>query len=138
MKFSSRSSAHFTGLPSRSAAAAAAATSGAGVPFDPKAPPTSGRITRIAPGSSPSACASPLRVRCTSCAETQATRPSPSGSASTPRGSIGAATMRGTACRALTTCAAAAKAPSTSPPECSKRSSASGAAPGSTTASSGS
>ena len=48
----------------------------------------------------PSACASPASVRCVSCAETQTVSPSPSGSATTPRGSIGTATTRGIACRA--------------------------------------
>ena len=114
-----RVSTHLTGRFRRSDAATTATISGPGVPLEPNAPPTSGRCTRA---SIPSACLNAALWRWTSCADTHTSSPS----ASTPRGSIGAAAVRGIACDARTTWAARANAPSTSPEDFSKRSISSG------------
>ena len=94
------------------------------MPLEPNAPPTSGRITSK---SRPSACLNAARVRYVSCAEIHTVEPS----TTMPRGSIGAATVRGIECRARTTWAAAANAPSMSPVVLSKRTIGSGGVGGS-------
>ena len=123
-----RVSIHLTGRPSSIAAAAATTTSGAGGPLLPNAPPVSASMTWIDSGGRSSACASPARGRWMSCADSHTRSTSPSIRATQPRGSIGAATARGTTWRVRTTCSAAAKAASTSPPTLCQRSSSSGSA----------
>ena len=117
MKFSSRSSAHFTVRPVAIAAAATTIVSGAGAPLLPKAPPTSGTITWIDSSGRSRTAASPASCRWLSCAETQTVSRFSvwSYDAIAPRGSIGTGASRGRAWPAHTTWAADSKAPSTSP-----------------------
>ena len=99
------------------AAAATSIVSGAGAPLLPNAPPTSGTITWIDSSDRSSTVASPASWRWLSCAETQTVSRSSRSSyeAIAPRVSIGTGASRGSEWLALTTCAAEAKAASTSP-----------------------
>ena len=114
-KFSSRSSAHFTGRASCSAASAASGASTGSVPLEPKPPPTSGTTTRTDRSSRPSDCASCARGRCALCAEQYIVSSCGCGSTTTPRGSSGTAASRGSERSTRTIRAARENAPVTSP-----------------------
>ena len=119
----------------RSAASATSGVSTGSVPLEPKPPPTSGTITRIADSARPSICASCARGRCALCDDDQTVRRSPPARRSPRAAPSATPTSRGITWSVRTTCAAAANAPATSPARFSQRASVSVAARGSTTAS---
>ena len=89
-----RVSVQRTGLPSLRASQTTSSSSALSI-FAPKPPPTSGAITRICSGSSPSMPASTMRSWCGVWVESQAvSRPSGPSSAADERGSSGHGAMR--------------------------------------------
>ena len=102
-RFSCRVSAQRAGRPSWRAAQHTTACSGSAPNLAPNAPPTSGVMTRIAAGSSPSIWASTARVDWAPWFGIQAVSRPPSQAAAAARASIGAGAIRWFSMVALTT-----------------------------------